>query len=267
MSDYILVTNFWNEAGNIRPAIENIAQQAKPPREWFFIDDGSPEEAGDKAHSEIMKAGDEFGIKTHYWYVFPMKANGDKYNIGKAWNVVIGVLKELKTDYLGVADLDTRFPSDYFEIMVECLDTRPHVGAVAGRMVGEKRYQHMPMGGGKLVRWEIFEDIEEFWNFVPDTFLNIKSLAKGFKNAVLEVVVEGRKSTPRYGRELGYRLYYCGNSVVTALFKTLRLRDFGVIKGFLASRGKEQCTDPDVRYYYSKKRILKSAFRGKVWML
>lgn len=267
MSDYILITNFWNENGNLKPVIENVAQQVKPPREWFFIDDGSPVESVTRAFTEITAAGLRARIKTRYLYAHPPKDVGDKYNIGKAWNQTLSLLKELKADYVGILDVDARLPPHYFEFLAAHLDAHPEVGIVAGSVKDERRHRHMPMGGGKFVRWEIFEGIDEFWRLAPNSFFNIKSLAMGFENDVLDIEFDARLSTPRTGRDLGYRLYYTGNSVITALFKTMQHRDLGVIKGFLESRGAEQCNDQDVRDYYSKRRILKSLFTRKVFIL
>jgi hypothetical protein len=267
MSDYILVTNFWNEFSNIRPSIKNISAQTIIPRDWLFIDDGSPEFAAKEARDEILSAGADYGLNVHYSYSSPMKLVGDKYSIGKAWNSMIPLIKEMKTDYIGIVDLDTQFEYDYFEQCMKHLNHNPSIGVVAGSMKGEYRHKHMPLGGGKLIRWEIFENIGLFWNLAPDTFFNIKSLAMGYKNDIIDnLFIEGEPTTPRIGRDLGYRLYYCGNSIFTALFKTLHTRDLGILIGFLASRGKKQCEDPDIRYYYSKRRILKSLFNREMWI-
>jgi hypothetical protein len=140
----------------------------------------------------------------------------------------------------------------------------PSEGATSGYVKGEPRYQHMPMGGGKVIRWEVLDSIDEFWNLEPDTFFNIKSMALGYSNSVMsssyDVEVESRPSTPRTGKDLAYRLYYCGNSWLVALKKRV-LREF--LK--LRRNGVEQTTDHDARYYYSKRRIIKSLLTGRVW--
>jgi hypothetical protein len=264
LSDYILVTNFWNATAKLRPVIENVAKQTRRPVHWYFIDDGSPDYS---AHGETRDVAQELGMSIDYVYVFPTKTEGNKLTIGRAWDAHIPYMKELRADYLGVLDVDSRLPPEYFESLVTFLDWNPHVGVVSGVVPGEHRFQHMPMGGGRLVRWEVFDTIERMWDLAPDSFINIKSLAMGFENRSLEdVQLDAVPSTPRRGMDLAYRLHYCGNSIVTALYKALRQRDPSVFTDFvrLRRRGVPQCQDADVRYYYSKRRILRSLFSGKV---
>lgn len=268
MTEYILVTNYWNEHGNLRPLIEHIAEQTIRPVEWLFIDDGTPMSLAVDCNSEIMEACAKFDISAHYIYNPPSKERGDKLTIGRAWNKALPFIKEAKANYLAVTDIDARFPREYFAAMMVYLNTHPHVGVAAGHINGERRYDHMPMGVGKVVRWRIIEQIEEFWDLASDTFFNIKSMALGFINKSLDIMVESGKTTPRMGHDIAHRLQYCGNSWLTAFFKALRLRDSKVLTHFLRLRRRaHQCEDPDVRYYYSKRRILKSLFMGKVWVL
>lgn len=218
------------------------------------------------AHSEIKGAGEDFGLSVHYIYVNPMKDEGDKQTIGRAWNTVLPWIKESKTDYLAVADCDTRFSPSYFADLTGYLDNHQNIGAVAGCIEGERRYDHMPMGTGKLVRWDVVESIEKFWDLEPDSFFNIKSMALGHHNKSLDIPVESRPTTLRVGFDLAYRLYYCGNSILVASLKALRLRDREVFTHFISLRwnGAGQTDDLDARYYYSKRRILKSLFRRSV---
>jgi glycosyltransferase involved in cell wall biosynthesis len=253
---YTLVTNFWNEKGNIAPFVENIAKQTLQPKHWLFIDDGSTQDC----MQEILDACEKHGLKqVYYFYAEPPKPEGDKTTIGLAWNQALDALRQLRADYLAVADVDTRFPSEYFEILIRDFEIYdPPIGATSGFVHGEKRHFHMPMGGGKVVRWEVFESIEQFWNLEPDTFFNIKSMALGYRNKIYLMSVDSRPTTPRSGRDLAYRLHYCGNSWLVALRK-------GVLGEFLRLRmnGVEQTTDPDARYYYSKRRIIKTLFTGR----
>jgi len=253
---YTLVTNFWNESGNFAPFIENISEQTLLPKHWLFIDDGSMQDCT----QEILSTCKEYGLKDiYYFYAEPPKPEGDKTTIGLAWNKALDILHKLKADYLAVADVDTRFPKYYFEILVSVLDDIPFFGAISGFVEGERRYQHMPMGGGKVLRWKILESIKEFWNLEPDTLFNIKSMALGYQNKIHSMPVESRPSTPRSGKDLAYRLYYCGNSWIVALRK-------GVLREFLRLRRNniEQTIDPDARYYYSKRRIIKSLLTGRI---
>ena len=243
---YTLVTNFWNEAGNIAPFIENIAQQTLQPKHWLFIDDGSIQ----NCMQEILDAAEGHNLKNiYYYYAEPPKPEGDKTTIGVAWNKALPTLRHLKADYLAVADVDTRFPLDYFEYIISSM--QPSFGAASGYVKGESRYHHMPMGGGKVVRWEIFDSIKEFWDLEPDTFFNIKSMVLGYWNHILSIEVNSRPTTPRSGKDLAYRLHYCGNSWLVALRKR-------VLREFLRLVGTEQTKDPDARYYYSKRRIIKT---------
>jgi hypothetical protein len=259
--EYTLVTNFWNERGNIEGLMANIAAQSRRPKHWVWIDDGSVN-GGSK---EVKVIADMFDLPISIYQPVRPKNEGDLMSIGKAWNGVLPSLKALhKADYLAIAAVDDRFPQHYFEFIMDYLDIYPTVGVASGQAKGEKRFRHMPQGGGKVITWAIFEAIEKVWDLAPDTFFNIKAMALGYRPEALSnplTMMKSAPSTPRVGRKLGRNLHYCGNSIITTLFKTVRLRDLDVLRGHLERRGQEQCEDPDIRYYYSKRRILKSIFR------
>ena len=129
MSEYILSTKFYNEREKIPLLIENISEQSLHPRIFLFVDDGSIDESGRIAEEKAGEFGIEYRIVS-----LPKKQKGNLDTLGKAWNKSQPLIKELlaAVPYFATADVDTKFPQNYFERMVNYLDRHPKVGVVAG---------------------------------------------------------------------------------------------------------------------------------------
>ena len=94
MSEYVLLTKFWNEYERIPELVKNVAQQTKHPIRWLLIDDGSTDGGGD-LFVELVKAEGIHPLISR----LPPKIKGNLDTLGRAYshafNEYRGVLSEL----------------------------------------------------------------------------------------------------------------------------------------------------------------------------
>ncbi len=262
--DYILVTNFWNERENIVPTIRRVGRQTKKPKVWLFIDDGSTDGSGDvvRQHMDSIP-GTEVWLES-----MPAKEEGDLDTIGRAYQKVVPRLRDeidsLGIKYFAVMDVDTEPCPNYFARMLSLMEEHTDVGAAAGTPLGEegKRHTDLPMGGGKVVRWSIVRQIDRYWDPAPDTLLNIKALAAGYKVRTWPVPMRLIRRTSGFSRGGAYRVgrlnYYVGRPFWGVFWRAVwraatRQHGTHMLRGYFHEswKGTWRCTDPDVREYYS----------------
>ncbi|MFW9800435.1 MAG: hypothetical protein ACFFD9_08360, partial [Candidatus Thorarchaeota archaeon] len=119
----------------------------------------------------------------------------------------------------------------------------------------------MPVGGCKVVRWEIVREIEKYWDLSPDTFLNIRTVLKGYRLKIWRIPI--RQDTPAFSstkRGMFYQgqlNYFIGRPFLGVLARALRrvfLRKHGtaMLQGYLHERrrGTWRCDDPDVLEFF-----------------
>ncbi len=264
-SDYILVTNIWNEKENIEQTFDWISMQTKKPRIWLWIDDGS----ADGSKNEIERCQTKLP-ETEFWVEsMPSKTIGNLDTIGVAYQKILpALIKKIDqsgVEYFAVMDVDTEPCPNYFPRLIWLLERYQKIGVVAGIPLGEvgKRRVKLPMGGGKVVRWSIVRQIQEYWDIAPDTLLNIKALARGYTLRTFRVPLRLERPTTGFSSKGVFRLgrlnYYVGRPFWAVFFRALRrlfLRDHGtqMMRGYLyeRKRGTWNCTDPDVLKYYGR---------------
>jgi glycosyltransferase involved in cell wall biosynthesis len=260
---YVLVTNIYNEEKRVKQLIDNIVNQTLKPICWVWIDDGSTDNGLDIA----KKYSSQFDLSI-ITFQLPPKKKGNLDTIGRAWNVAHNyIITNLKADYLSIADVDSEFPLNYFESMINFMEKNPDIGVSSGRIKGDPiDALQVPMGGGKIVRWKIIRSFHKYWDIAPDSFLNIKAECLGYRLEIRNVFVKAapmtihsEKGRYRYGR----RSYYIGKSLVLVINEALKLllshkHGTQFLRGywFEWGRGEWRCDDPDVQYYYSLKRQL-----------
>jgi len=126
-----------------------------------------------------------------------------------------------------------------------------------------------------VFRREIIEHIEKFWRYAPDSFINLKANALGYRtvsrNVIIDSTVPSDWNSSKRMKFYGRKLYYVGNSFFIVLYISLKhmmRREHGlnILRGFLRAflDGDEKCRDKDVRYHYSKRRALKRLYRRGV---
>ena len=268
MSEYILLTKFWNEVDRIPGIVENVAQQTKQPLRWLLIDDGSTDSSGDLFFELAKKVGINPLISK-----LPEKTKGNLDTLGRAYSFAFkehkDELSKLKPGYLGLMDVDTRFPSNYFEHMTTVMDSDKKLGCTNAQIKGERGGSNWPRGSGKVTRWIVIESFDEFWDLDADSFLNIKATRMGLKLRVLDDLsieaeasqIMSRKGQFRLGRVNYYEQKHPLLVLQTALIR-LKNRRFGTdyLRGYMQefSKGTWICSDMDIRYFYSLEYRIRS---------
>jgi glycosyltransferase involved in cell wall biosynthesis len=259
MEDYVLATKFFNEREQLPSFIANIAEQTLTPITILFVDDGSND-----GSTEIARKLCRDYSMSHKIVSMPVKTKGNLDTLGRAWNKAQPVIKELLSDipYFATADVDTIFPLNYFERMINYLDKHPKVGVVAGQVAGESR-RTFPMFTGKVVRSNVVEHIDKYWDISIDSFLNIKALKLGYELRILdEMKVEAPFShlQSKKGRYRAGRLaYYGGTNPLYAISKALAMIDSEFLRGYWFEffKGTWRCEDEDILDYYHSEFIRK----------
>lgn len=255
------MTKFYNEQEQLPLLIDNIAQQTVKPMVFIFVDDGSIDNSEDVAIEAAKKQGLRYEIVQ-----MGKKQKGNLDTLGRAWTKAQPLIKELSTQvsYVATADVDTRFPRYYFERMIDYLERNPKIGVVAGQVAGAPR-RTFPMFTGKVVRSEVIQYIDKYWDISIDSFLNVKALKLGYDIRVLDEMKV--KSPPSHlpskrGRYRAGRLaYYAGVALSYVILKGILQFDAQYLRGYWSEwiRGTWRSEDDDIQDYYGnllEKRLL-----------
>jgi len=276
-SDYMLITNFWNEFDNIERFFHRIAQQSIKPKVWLWIDDGSTDGSAD----EVRRLTKSIPGVEVWLEVMPVKLKGNLDTLGRAYDQtlprLLKTIDEYEIDYAAIMDVDNDPCQNYCARMMWLLDNHPEVGAAAGIPVGEedKRKVGLPMGGGKFIRWSIMKTITKYWDIAPDTLLNIKALANGYILRTWPVPMNLDRLTTGFTSKGVFRQgrlqYYVGRPFWPVFFRALRrllLRQHGtqMLRGYLLERkrGTWRFDDRDVCTFFNKGRNPLSAFQDMI---
>jgi biofilm PGA synthesis N-glycosyltransferase PgaC len=268
-AEYVHVTNVWNGREYIEPAFRRLARQTKLPRVWLWIDDGSV----DGTSEEILRVAKMYPQFEVWLEKMPPKHKGNLNTIGRAYTAimprVIDKLDSLGIKYFTIQDVDTEPCPNYFARVIYLMDKDPTIGACSGTAIGEEAATEagMPMGGLKVVRWNIVREIRKYWDLSPDTFLNIQALKQGYRLKIWKIPVMQDKpsfgSTEKGMFYQGQLNYFIGRSFLGVLLRALRraiLRRYGtaMLSGYLfeRARGTWRCDDSDVTSFYG---------HGKPW--
>ena len=256
----MLFTNVWNEEARIPDIVKIIDAQTLKPKLWFWIDDGST----DGSYDAIINA--KTTIPIQIFQMAPKKTKGELDTIGVAHSKALPYMKKQDFDYLGIADADIRLYPDYFERMCRIMDMFPDIGTLAAQnKADKKRNIENPMGGGKVIRWKVFQAVESYWDLAPDTYLNIKANAMGLRTVALQnTFIDAAPTTiftPKGRFRYGRRMFYVGRPLLLVLYQAWRFlieRDHATdyLRGYWQerSKGSWRCEDPDVIFHYSLTR-------------
>ena len=264
-SNYMLITNIWNERDSIDRLFQRIANQSIRPKLWLWIDDGSTDDSSEEVKRFSKSIPDvEVWLETR-----PTKKKGNLDTIGRAYNKTIPKLiekiDEYRIEYAAIMDVDNDPCRNYCARLMWLLEKHPEVGAAAGIPIGEedKRKVGLPMGAGKFIRWSIMRNIKRYWDIAPDTLLNIKALANGYKLKTWKVPMNLDALTTGFTTKGVFRQgrlnYYVGRPFWAVFFRALRrflLRQHGTqfLRGYLheRKRGVWSFKDPDVEWFYGR---------------
>lgn len=267
MTKVLVVTEYYNESKNISELVENMVCQTHLPNLWLIIDDGSSDNST-QIFEEKLK---QFRIP-YLLYSMPLKTRPNQNLKGRAFRK-IDILNNdwVRTsdfDYLVLTGADTRFPPTYIELSIKILETFSEIGVMAGGSRGEA-IALTPMGGGKIVRWNIIEAASGlYWDLDPDSLWNIIALKMGYRTLILRdlliwVTRPTHMTKPSGLHEYGARMYYLGWNPLFAIFYSLilflrRKYPSHFLKGYVKEykRGTWHCKNPILREFYSAKRMV-----------
>lgn len=271
LKDYVLITNVWNEESKVADAFRNVSQQDKKPQLWIWFEDGSTDNTYTRIQEEAKRYPD---IKIRIERM-PIKSRANFFSLGKTHETILKRIKQtinrLGVDYYGILDVDSYPCPGYFARLIKILDSDGRLGAVSGYPIGEwsKRRVAQPMNSGKLIRWQIVQNIEKYWDFCPDTFYNIKAISQGYKVAVFCIPLYQNRPSSNFlesgAQRMGRVAYYGGRPFIGVFLRALRrciLRQHGtsMLRGYFMEwiRGTWHCEDEDVRAFFeADKNFLK----------
>ncbi len=259
---FILFTNLYNAEDEVSRLFELVETFTLQPKKWVIINDGS----NDNTEQVIKEHIQQSGRTNVVIFNLPPKEKGNLKTIGHAYNQAFEQLqlKQENYEFMSIIDPDNRIHPQYYEKVKDIFDSDPTIGVISGYNPDAPKLK-MPQGNGKCVRWSIIQNMTgEFWDPAPDTFLNIKAWAQGYKWMILENeygVVTGpiaaRNLTPAGARHAGWMWYYASGSwsgaLARVIYRALKRRQaLAYFKGFLdnALHDKMRCTDPDVIRFY-----------------
>ena len=264
---YVLLTKFWNETQRIPGLVETILKQEVGPDVWLLLDDGSTD-----GSLELFERLLQSSKITTLSVSMPKKAQGNLDTIGKVYQLAFDTWREHLTNnfrpsYLAMLDVDSRIPKKYFRMLSSILEQYPRVGAIAGQIKAEPE-RTVPQGSGKMVRWEIVECIDQFWDLDADAFLNIKANALDYWCMIVNnLYIDASPSlfySTRGAFRVGRRMFYVGRPLPVMLFELAR-GIFERKRAFLeqfngwsleAIRNDWKCGDKDVMAFYGLRRFL-----------
>jgi hypothetical protein len=264
-SDYLLITNIWNEHDNIPKTFHRVSAQSKKPKVWLWIDDGSTDGSGDVIRNCASLLPDvDIWIES-----MPLKSKGNLDTIGRAFDRILPQLKDkvnrIGISYIGIMDVDTNPCPNYFARLLWLLERHPKIGAAAGILLGEvgKRRVGLPMGTGKLIRWSIVQKIDKYWDIAPDTLFNIKAMSFGYSVRTFPIPTRIDRLTKAFTKSGAFRQgrlsYYVGRPFWAVLFRSARrllILQFGseMLRGYFYERrrGTWRFDDPDIARFYGK---------------
>lgn len=126
MIKYVLLTPARNEETYIEKTIQAVLAQSILPQEWIIINDGST----DKTAEIAQKYADE------YDFIELINIDGDEQrNFGSRTAALVFAYSQVKDSdftYVGSLDADITFQPDYYENILQELETNPRLGIAGG---------------------------------------------------------------------------------------------------------------------------------------
>jgi glycosyltransferase involved in cell wall biosynthesis len=128
MSDYIIITPVRNEEPHIATTIASVARQTLLPVQWLVVDDNST----DSTPAILAKA-----VKSHPWIKVLRKYGTGRHSFASVVESIelgFATLRNIKARYVALLDADVELPPDYYQAVIERMESAPRLG-LAGGMV------------------------------------------------------------------------------------------------------------------------------------
>jgi poly-beta-1,6-N-acetyl-D-glucosamine synthase len=164
---YLLISPCRDEAKYLRRTLDSVAAQSVPPALWVVVDDGSTDET-----PSILE---EYVRRLPYLRIVRRTNRGCR-RVGPG--VIEAFYSGLETvclddfDYLCKLDMDLDLPAQYFELLMQRMESNPRVGTTSGKpwfvhprsgaLVPEVCGDEMSVGMTKFYRVSCFKEIGGF---------------------------------------------------------------------------------------------------------
>lgn len=270
---YCILTNVYNELGNLEPIFKEVLKQTIKPTRWLFIDDGSI----DGTSEELELLSDKYSNLPLFIVHLPKKKRGNLDTLGITLKKGIMCLKKEHPsenyDYYAKLDVDTRLPPNYYEKIHEYFQKDPRLLVASGTIISNGREEFnrrkFARGSGLVVRaWFL----DKYWSLIPDvtidTWVSARARMLGFKSLQIPdlKLIQTKPTTQLTSKGItrnGRLMYYFDYHFTVILFKMFWLlfmrcqNGFLLLKGYLDARNKGwKIKDPLVRYYFQVKIFL-----------
>ena len=277
MRTYAVITPVRDEAENLPRLASALAAQARLPRTWTIVDNGSADGTLELAES----------LTTEHDWIRVLSIPGATAAergapIVRALHTAIDQLGADPPDFVVNVDADISMDPDYFERLLGRFAADPELGIASGSGFeledGEWRQRHVTgstvWGASRMFRWACLQEILPFEERVAwDGIDEFKANARGWRTQAFEDLPfrhhrrEGERdgSTWRARSNQGHAAYYVGYRpwylVLRALFNARREPGaLGMIAGYVAAavRREPRSGDAAARAYLRGQQSVRS---------
>ncbi len=164
---YLLVSPSRDEAQVLRRTLDSVAAQSLPPACWVVVDDGSTDET-----PAILE---EYARRLPYLRVVRRTDRGRRQvgpGVIEAFYAGLETVRLDDYDYVCKLDTDLELPPEYFELLVQRMESNPRLGTTSGKpwfvhpkngaLMPELRGDELSVGMTKFYRVTCFKEIGGF---------------------------------------------------------------------------------------------------------
>lgn len=153
-STYILITAARNEEARIDAAIKTILEQTVKPDRWLIVSDGSTDQTDSIVH--------RYADQHDFIELLHLKPSATRTFSSKAIAINTGYqqLKRRTHEYVGILDADVVLQNDYYENVLQHMDTEPSIGIGGGVLYDNHDGTYMPQITD--INWSVSGPIQLF---------------------------------------------------------------------------------------------------------
>ena len=265
VSSYLVISNVWNEEGNLDSIFKQLLKQTIKPTHWLMINDGSTDNTLDEL--EELKLNNSQYIPLTIFST-PKKSRGNLDTLGVAIRTALKSISR-RYDFYVKLDIDTVLPANYFEKIFEEFAKDPKLmcasGVIFTKGKKEPNRRKWARGTGLTIRGNFFDyyrsDIPEV---TLETWIGTLAEIHGYKTKEFQNIKEVQlkpttqlteKGTLRRGRLMYYFGFHPLAVFIRSITEEFVLRKNGkaILHGYLiAKRNKWKIKNNIIRQYWFK---------------
>ena len=128
VSSYLIISNVWNEEGNLDSIFKQLLKQTVKPTQWLMINDGSTDNTPDELEELKLKYSQNIPLTI---FSMPKKSRGNLDTLGVAIRTALKNISR-RYDFYVKLDIDTVLPANYFEKIFEEFVKDPKLMCASG---------------------------------------------------------------------------------------------------------------------------------------